>query len=89
MRASCIVLRNITIASFFFFAGGIRVGTGKPLAPGGDLSLPDGSDGNTIAHSTFVWGSHVFHEGQGVLAQKVSKTTIQNNEVAYFQTGIR
>eukprot|EP01052_Picozoa_sp_SAG31_P014364 SAG31_NODE_890_length_11199_cov_18.490901_3_plen_140_part_00 len=68
-------------------AGGVRVGTGKPLAPGGDHSSPDGSDGNTIVNSTFAWGSHVFHEGQGVLAQKVSRTVIANNEVAYFQTG--
>ena len=67
-------------------AGAIRLGRGKPLCP--DACAPDGSDGNRITDSTFVDGSYVYHEGQGIVAQKVSRTTIKNNEVAYFQTGI-
>ena len=60
-------------------AGGIRVGTGKPLR-----DAPDGSDHNTLVDSTLVQGSAVFHEGNGLLIQKVSHTTVLRCEVAYF-----
>jgi hypothetical protein len=60
-------------------AGGIRVGTGKPLQ-----NTPDGSDGNSIVNSTFVLGSHVYHEGNGILVQKVSHTKVARCEVAYY-----
>ena len=63
-------------------AGGIRIGVGKPLVP--EIGGMDGSDHNTITDSTFVQGSAVYHEGNGVLLQKVSYTTVKNCEVAYY-----
>lgn len=63
-------------------AGGIRIGVGKPLIP--EIGGMDGSDYTTITDSTFVQGSAVYHEGNGVLIQKVSHTTLQNSEVAYY-----
>lgn len=63
-------------------AGGLRVGVGKPLVP--EIGGIDGSDHNTITDSTFVQGSMVYHEGNGVLLQKVSYTTVKNCEVAYY-----
>ncbi len=63
-------------------AGGLRIGVGKPLVP--EIGGIDGSDHNTITDSTFVQGSMVYHEGNGVLLQKVSYTTVKNCEVAYY-----
>eukprot|EP00658_Telonema_sp_P-2_P071385 TRINITY_DN60656_c0_g1_i1.p1 TRINITY_DN60656_c0_g1~~TRINITY_DN60656_c0_g1_i1.p1 ORF type:complete len:601 (+),score=87.03 TRINITY_DN60656_c0_g1_i1:575-2377(+) len=60
-------------------AGGIRIGTGKPLQ-----DSPDGSDGNSVTDCAVVYGSSVFHEGNGILVQKASFTHITHNEVAYF-----
>jgi parallel beta-helix repeat protein len=63
-------------------AGGLRIGVGKPLIP--EIGGMDGSDHNTISDCTFVQGSAVYHEGNGVLIQKVSHTMLKNCEVAYY-----
>jgi len=60
-------------------AGGIRIGTGKPL-----MDVPDGTAFNQILDTTVVLGSHVFHEGNGILLQKSSFNTISHCEVAFF-----
>jgi hypothetical protein len=62
-------------------AGGLRIGRGKPLVD----EPADGRTGNTtVIDSTFVLGSHVYHEGNGILLQHSSGNTVQRTEVAHY-----
>ena len=58
-----------------------------PPTPGSDPDCPELTPASLLACWLAGW-SCSYHEGQGMLAQKVSHTTIRNNEVAYFQSGI-
>eukprot|EP00038_Savillea_parva_P029673 m.72673 g.72673 ORF g.72673 m.72673 type:complete len:990 (+) comp8796_c0_seq1:170-3139(+) len=61
-------------------AGGLRIGRGKPLSD----EPPGATTGNvTVTDCTFVFGSHVYHEGNGILLQHASNNTIQRTEVAH------
>lgn len=60
-------------------AGGLRIGRGKPLAvppPGQRTS------GTLVQDCTFVLGSQVFREGNGILLQQSSNNTLDHNEVS-------
>jgi len=63
-------------------AGGIRIGRGAPLPE--PVSYTDASWDTIVRNSTVVWGSHVYHEGNGILLQHSSHNIISDNEVAYF-----
>lgn len=62
-------------------AGGLRIGRGRPLTDEPALAQ---TRNITVIDSTFVFGSYVYHEGNGILLQHSSGNSIRRTEVAHY-----